>query len=93
MPDVSRRRWIVRGRVQGVGFRWFVGREAQRLGLGGFALNRPDGTVEVVSQGSEEALDAMERTLTRGPPMARVDAVERLHVPAELQVPKSFDIK
>jgi acylphosphatase len=93
MPDASSRRWIVRGRVQGVGFRWFVWREAQRLGVGGFALNRPDGTVEVVSQGSEEALDAMERILARGPAMARVDAVDRLEVPAELEVPKSFDIK
>lgn len=93
MPEVSIRRWIVRGRVQGVGFRWFIWREAQRLGLGGFALNRPDGTVEVVSQGSEEALDAMERVLTRGPSMARVDAVDQLEVPAELEVPKSFDIK
>lgn len=93
MGDVGSRRWIVRGRVQGVGFRWFVWREAQRLGLGGFAHNLPDGRVEVVSQGSEEALDAMERVLTRGPTMARVDAVERLEVPAELQVPKSFDIK
>jgi acylphosphatase len=93
MPEVNSRRWIVRGRVQGVGFRWFVWREAQRLGLGGFARNRPDGTVEVVSQGPEEALDAMERILTRGPSMARVDAVDRLEVPAELEVPKSFDIK
>lgn len=93
MPELSRRRWLVRGRVQGVGFRWFVWREAQRLGLGGFAHNRPDGTVEVVSQGLEDALDAMERLLARGPSMARVDAVERLEVPAELEVPKSFDIK
>ena len=90
---MSARRWIVRGQVQGVGFRWFVGREANRLGLGGFARNLPDGTVEVVSQGDEAALDVLEQALARGPAAARVAAVERLHVPLELQVPRSFDIR
>jgi acylphosphatase len=89
---VSVRRWIVRGVVQGVGFRWFVLREADRLGLGGFARNLRDGTVEVVSQGPEKALEALERALTQGPPGARVEAVNRLEVPGELDVPKSFDI-
>jgi acylphosphatase len=92
---VSRRRWIVQGRVQGVGFRWFVWREAERLGLGGFARNLRDGTVEVVSQGPDDALDGLEQALRRGPSGggARVDAVEQLDVPAELEVPNSFDIK
>lgn len=87
------RRWVVRGRVQGVGFRWFVWREAERLGLGGFARNLPDGTVEVVSQGPDEALDRLEQALRRGPSGARVDALDQLDVPAELEVPNSFDIK
>jgi len=91
MPE--RRRWVVRGRVQGVGFRWFVGREAQRLGVGGFVRNLPDGTVEVVSQGTEAQLDALEEALARGPRMARVDAVDRLHVPLELEVPPAFAIE
>jgi acylphosphatase len=90
---VSVRRWIVRGVVQRVGFRWFVLREADRLGLGGFARNLRDGTVEVVSQGPEKALEALERALAQGPPAARVEAVDRLEVPAELDVPNSFDIK
>jgi acylphosphatase len=90
---VTARRWLIRGHVQGVGFRWFVMREAQRLGLGGFARNLGDGSVEVVSQGPEPALDALEQHLKRGPSHARVDAVERLHVPVELQVPSTFDIK
>jgi acylphosphatase len=90
---VSVRRWIVRGRVQGVGFRWFIYREADRLQVGGFARNLPDGSVEVVSEGPEEALEALEAALRRGPAMAQVDGVERLNVPAELQVPKAFDIK
>lgn len=87
------RRWVARGRVQGVGFRWFVWREAERLGLGGFARNLPDGTVEVVSQGPDEALDRLEQALRRGPSGARVDALDQLDVPAELEVPNSFDIK
>jgi len=90
---VSRRRWIVRGQVQGVGFRWFVWRQAERLGLGGFARNLRDGTVEVVSQGSDEVLDQLEQALQHGPGGARVDAVDRLEVPAELQVSNSFEIK
>ena len=90
---MTRRRWIARGRVQGVGFRWVVWREAERLGLGGFARNLRDGTVEVVSQGPEESLDRLEELLRRGPPGARVDTLDRLDVPAELEVPNSFDIK
>ena len=90
---MSRRCWIARGRVQGVGFRWFVWREAKRLGLGGYAHNLDDGTVEVVSQGPDEALDQLEQVLRRGPAGARVDALDQRDVPAELEVPNSFDIK
>lgn len=90
---MSRRGWIVRGRVQGVGFRWFVWREAERLGLGGFVRNLRDGSVEVVSQGPGAALDQLEGLLRRGPSGAQVDAVESRDVPAELEVPNSFGIK
>ena len=90
---MSARRWIVRGRVQGVGFRWFVYREADKLGLGGFARNLPDGTVEVVCEGPEKALEVLEGLLKRGPTSARVDALDRLDVPADLHVPSAFDIK
>jgi len=79
--------------VQGVGFRWFVWREAEKLGLGGFARNLRDATVEVVSQGPDTALDQLEQALRLGPPGARVEALERLEVPAELEVPNSFEIK
>ncbi len=82
-----------RGRVQGVGFRWFVMREAERLKLGGYVTNLPDGSVEVVSQGPEEALERLEGQLRRGPSLARVDDVARLQVPVELEIPRSFDIR
>jgi acylphosphatase len=84
---MTARRWIVRGRVQGVGFRWFVMREAERLGVGGWVRNLRDGTVEVVSQGTDEALDDMERQLKRGPAHAHVESVARLHVTGELDIP------
>ncbi|MGH9259436.1 MAG: acylphosphatase [Acidimicrobiales bacterium] len=87
------RRWIVRGRVQGVGFRWFVWREAERLGLAGWAHNRPDGAVEVVAQGPEAALENLDRALARGPEAARVDGLDRLEVSPEMEVPKTFTVK
>ena len=68
-------------------------REAERLKLGGFARNLPDGSVEVVCQGPEAALEALEGQLRRGPSHARVDDVECLQVPLELDVPRSFDIR
>lgn len=60
------------GRVQGVGFRWFVRREAQELGLAGRVRNLPDGTVEVEVAGDPERLDAFRGRLRQGPPGARV---------------------
>jgi acylphosphatase len=90
---MSLRRWIIRGRVQGVGFRWFVMREAERLHLGGYARNLPDGSVEVVSQGPEDALEKLEQQLRRGPSHARIDDVARLQVPLERDVPTSFEIR
>ncbi|MCS6940679.1 MAG: carbamoyltransferase HypF, partial [Roseiflexus sp.] len=73
--NILRRRLMVRGIVQGVGFRPFVYGLAQRLGLGGFVLNDSDGvTLEI--EGSADALDAFEQTLrTAPPPLARIDAI------------------
>lgn len=90
---MSLRRWIIRGRVQGVGFRWFVMSHAERLKLGGYVRNLPDGSVEVVSQGPEAALETLEQQLQRGPSAARVEQVERLQVPLEREVPTSFEIR
>jgi acylphosphatase len=70
------RRFVVTGRVQGVGFRWFVEKEASDLGLSGWVRNRQDGTVEVLAAGSKEKLDALYDILQRGPRAARVDFVQ-----------------
>jgi len=69
------RSYIVRGRVQGVGFRWFVDYEARQLGLAGWVRNNMDGTVEVLAMGSEEQHSALRSKLQRGPRAARVDEV------------------
>ena len=69
---VKRLRAIVRGRVQGVGFRASTQEVALGLGLGGWVRNLPDGAVEVVADGEESALRELERFLRQGPRMARV---------------------
>ena len=75
---------LVRGRVQGVYFRAFVQRHAQALGLSGWARNLPDGaSVEVVAEGSREALGGLLAQLREGPPGARVDVIEESWTPAE----------
>src|SRR5256712_8720348 len=69
-------RYIVRGRVQGVGFRWFVEREAHVLGISGWVRNNSDGSVEVLGQGSRDQLLGLRLRLRQGPRAARVDDVE-----------------
>jgi acylphosphatase len=70
------RRFLVRGRVQGVGFRWFVEREAHMLQVAGWVRNNPDGTVEVLAQGTRDQLAGLRSRLQEGPRAARVDNVE-----------------
>ena len=70
-------RVIIEGRVQGVGFRYWVAREAERLGVDGWVRNRRDGTVEAVLSGEAAAVEAMIEKLWQGPPLAEVAAVDR----------------
>ena len=72
----DRIRALVRGRVQGVGFRDFVERRASALGLQGTVRNRPDGTVEVVAEGDRARLDSLLREVRVGPRLARVEEVD-----------------
>ncbi|MEP7226074.1 MAG: acylphosphatase [Gemmatimonadales bacterium] len=85
-------RFQVFGMVQGVGFRWFVARHARSLGLTGFVRNLPNGSVEVMADGPEEALPALERLLRTGPGSAQVDRVERSTEPGATPAGKSFDV-
>ena len=77
---MAAQRFIIHGEVQGVGYRYFTLREAEALGLTGYVRNLPDGTVEVVAEGSAERLRGLEARLTDGPPFAGVTSVERVAV-------------
>jgi acylphosphatase len=80
------RRYIVRGRVQGVGFRWYVEREANALGLVGWVRNNEDSTVEVLAAGSAEQHADLRARLTKGPRASRVDRVDELEpTPEDLE--------
>jgi acylphosphatase len=67
--------FLVKGRVQGVGFRWFVQREAAELGLNGWVRNTDDGHVEVVAAGDDQELAELRVALRKGSRGSRVDAV------------------
>jgi acylphosphatase len=88
------RRFLVMGKVQGVYFRHSARLEAKRLGVRGLARNLPDGSVEVLAQGSQSSVDALRQWLHRGPAHARVETVresdaaesQRREIPAEFEV-------
>jgi acylphosphatase len=69
---------LVTGRVQGVGFRWFVLMAARRLELSGWVRNRPDGLVEVRAEGPRDRLDELEAVVREGPEGAVVSGIEKL---------------
>jgi acylphosphatase len=75
---------IVRGRVQGVGFRYAAVEQGRRLALAGWARNLPDGAVEVVAAGEGEAVERLVAWCRQGPPSARVTTVERSEGPQDL---------
>lgn len=73
---------IVRGQVQGVGFRWFVVRTAAGLDLDGWVMNRTDRAVELVAEGPPERLEELLEAVHEGPPASSVSAVEVTRSPA-----------
>jgi acylphosphatase len=80
---MSARRFIVRGRVQGVNFRATAAEQARRLGLDGRIWNRDDGAVEAEAEGAADALARFEAWLQRGPSYAQVESVEATDLPGE----------
>jgi acylphosphatase len=70
------RRYIVKGRVQRVGFRLFVEDAGRREGMRGYVRNQHDGSVEILAEGDLDALIRFEHAVRRGPPGARVEDVE-----------------
>lgn len=84
---LERRAWLVEGRVQGVGFREWTRREAERLPkIRGFVRNLADGRVEVVAEGPPSELAALAGVLSRGPLHARVTRVSPVDPPAALSL-------
>jgi len=75
------KRITVYGKVQGVGFRYFVQHEARKLGLGGDVRNCPDSTVEIVVQGEAAEIMKLVENVKKGPPLSRVQRVECIDVP------------
>jgi acylphosphatase len=73
--SIQARRYLVRGRVQGVGFRWFVEREAHILQIAGWVRNNHDGSVEVLAMGTRDQLVGLRSRLQEGPRAARVDGI------------------
>lgn len=84
--------FIIYGQVQGVGFRFFTWREAQRLGITGWVKNQRDGSVAVVAQGSEQQLAQFSAWLQQGPKTATVTHVESYPLPQETNY-SDFQIK
>ena len=82
----------IRGRVQGVGFRWFVRETARALGLRGWVKNRPDGSVELAAAGTEEAVRQLELAVGRGPRGAVVEHVDEHPAPDGRSLPAEFTI-
>jgi len=86
--------FLIQGRVQGVGFRWFVHREASQLDLRGWVRNTEEGEVEVVASGSETELASLRSNLRRGPRGSRVDQlIEHYMDDSEAEGLSSFRIE
>jgi acylphosphatase len=90
MPDIHLR---VVGKVQGVGFRWFVRERAVALGLSGWVRNTREGDVEVAARGNPGALAELEAAVAQGPRNANVTAVHRELVTSDISYPSPFTIE
>lgn len=90
-PGLEARTWFVSGRVQGVGFRWFVVTSANAIGVRGWVRNEDDGRVQVYGVGHTEQLDRLAGFLHRGPSQAEVRGVEQREAP--VQQLSSFSVR
>jgi len=89
-PPAVTRHLVVRGLVQGVGYRWSIVQAARRLGVCGWVRNRRDGSVEAMAFGPAAAIDALVAWARSGPDGARVDALDAVEAPAPAEPPTDF---
>jgi len=87
------RRYLISGRVQGVGFRFFTEASAVREGLQGWVRNLPDGRVDITVEGEADAVERFERDIRHGPPSARVNDVDVEDVPPSFTGSFGFSVK
>jgi acylphosphatase len=83
---------VVSGRVQGIGYRFFVQHHAARIGLKGYAKNLPDDTVEIIAEGEEEKLKKFLALLERGPPFAHIESIHVEWTEPKKEFP-SFEVR
>lgn len=83
---------VVDGRVQGVGFRWFVREHARRIEVAGWVRNNPDGSVELYASGADAALRELLDIVSRGPAGAAVREMRHLNADAGADLPQPFAI-
>jgi acylphosphatase len=86
-------RVLVTGRVQGVGFRWFVRERARALKLEGWVRNRSDGAVEVAARGPGERVEYLVVALRQGPPASNVLAADVTLAPPDEDFPSPFEVR
>lgn len=83
--EIERAGFLVAGRVQGVGFRWWTSRRAEELGVAGTVRNLSDGSVEVMAVGTSDSVKQLRSDLTRGPRFARVDGIAEIPCSLDLE--------
>jgi acylphosphatase len=93
MTSANRLHVRIAGRVQGVGFRWFVREEARRLNLSGWVRNLPSGEVEVCAEGEVASIENLAGAIAKGPPGARVELVHRVEEQSGGTLPSPFTIE
>ena len=83
---------VIRGRVQGVGFRWYVREVARAAGVSGWVRNNPDGSVELAASGPAASLTELREAVQAGPPGARVATVDELPATSPAALPFPFTV-